>query len=72
MLVRNAKASYYHSGPTLTSWHRLRRRALQGTAKWLLAVDPVAHPEATSAWFYFFLCGVIGILMAPGFVYITQ
>src|SRR2546428_4920763 len=31
------------------------------SAKWLLAVDPVAHPEATSAWFYFFLCGVIGI-----------
>ena len=42
------------------------------SAKWLLAVDPVAHPEATSAWFYFFLCGVIGILMAQAFVYITQ
>ncbi|MGH8553241.1 MAG: proton/sodium-translocating pyrophosphatase, partial [Methylococcales bacterium] len=42
------------------------------SAKWLLSVDPVAHPEATSAWFYFFLCGVIGILMAQSFVYITQ
>src|SRR4029434_6346313 len=42
------------------------------SAKWLLAVDPVAHPEATSAWFYFFLCGVIGIAMAQAFVYITQ
>jgi K(+)-stimulated pyrophosphate-energized sodium pump len=42
------------------------------STKWLLAVDPVAHPEATSAWFYFFLCGVIGILMAQAFVYITQ
>ena len=42
------------------------------SAKWLLAVDPAAHPEATSAWFYFFLCGVIGILMAQAFVYITQ
>jgi K(+)-stimulated pyrophosphate-energized sodium pump len=41
-------------------------------ARWLLAVDPVAYPEATSAWFYFFLCGVIGILMAQAFVYITQ
>src|SRR6266699_1642291 len=27
--------------------------------KWLLAVDPVMHPAAESAWFYFFLCGVI-------------
>jgi K(+)-stimulated pyrophosphate-energized sodium pump len=42
------------------------------SAKWLLAVDPAVHPEATSAWFYFFLCGVIGILMAQAFVYITQ
>jgi K(+)-stimulated pyrophosphate-energized sodium pump len=42
------------------------------SAQWLLSVDPVAHPEATSAWFYFFLCGVIGILMAQAFVYITQ
>src|SRR5215471_14878606 len=40
--------------------------------KWLLAVDEVAHPEAASAWFYFFLCGVIGIVMAQAFVYITQ
>ena len=37
------------------------------SARWLLAVDPAAHPEATSAWFYFFLCGVIGILMAQAF-----
>jgi K(+)-stimulated pyrophosphate-energized sodium pump len=41
-------------------------------AKWLLAVDATAHPEAVSAWFYFFLCGVIGIAMAQAFVYITQ
>ena len=40
--------------------------------KWLLAVDPVMHPAAESAWFYFFLCGVIGIAMAQAFVYITQ
>ena len=40
--------------------------------KWLLSVDEVAHPEAASAWFYFFLCGVIGIVMAQAFVYITQ
>ncbi|MGH7830645.1 MAG: sodium-translocating pyrophosphatase [Candidatus Binatia bacterium] len=42
------------------------------SARWLLAVDPAVHPEATSAWFYFFLCGVIGIAMAQAFVYITQ
>jgi K(+)-stimulated pyrophosphate-energized sodium pump len=42
------------------------------TAQWMLAVDPAVHPEATSAWFYFFLCGVIGIAMAQAFVYITQ
>jgi K(+)-stimulated pyrophosphate-energized sodium pump len=41
-------------------------------SKWLLSVDPTKHPEAESAWFYFFLCGVIGILMAQAFVYITQ
>ena len=41
-------------------------------ARWLLAVDSAQHPEATSAWFYFFLCGVIGIAMAQAFVYITQ
>ena len=41
-------------------------------AQWMLAVDPMQHPEATSAWFYFFLCGVIGIAMAQAFVYITQ
>ena len=41
-------------------------------AQWMLAVDPTQHPEATSAWFYFFLCGVIGIAMAQVFVYITQ
>ncbi|MEK7377432.1 MAG: sodium-translocating pyrophosphatase [Candidatus Binatota bacterium] len=40
--------------------------------RWLLAVDPVVHPEAASAWFYFFLCGVVGIAMAQAFVYITQ
>ena len=41
-------------------------------AQWMLVVDPTQHPEATSAWFYFFLCGVIGIAMAQAFVYITQ
>jgi K(+)-stimulated pyrophosphate-energized sodium pump len=44
-------------------------------SKWLLSVDPALHPEfpeAGSAWFYFFLCGVIGIVMAQAFVYITQ
>ena len=42
------------------------------SSKWLLAVDPAAHPEAASAWLYFFFCGVIGIVMAQAFVYITQ
>jgi K(+)-stimulated pyrophosphate-energized sodium pump len=41
-------------------------------ARWMLAVDSAQHPEATTAWFYFFLCGVIGIAMAQAFVYITQ
>ena len=41
-------------------------------SKWLLAVDAAAHPEAASAWLYFFFCGVIGIVMAQAFVYITQ
>ena len=40
--------------------------------QWMLAVDPNQYPQATSAWFYFFLCGVIGILTAQAFVYITQ
>ena len=40
--------------------------------KWLLSVDPATHPGAETAWFYFFLCGVIGIAMAQAFVYITQ
>lgn len=40
--------------------------------RWLLAVDEAAHPEAASAWLYFFFCGVIGIMMAQAFVYITQ
>ncbi len=42
------------------------------TAKLLLAVDVSRYPEAESAWIYFFLCGVVGILMAQAFVYITQ
>jgi K(+)-stimulated pyrophosphate-energized sodium pump len=42
------------------------------SAKWLLAVDSTRYPQASSAWFYFFLCGVVGILMAQAFVYITQ
>ena len=29
-------------------------------------------PLAPSAWMYFFLCGVIGLLMAQAFVFITQ
>jgi K(+)-stimulated pyrophosphate-energized sodium pump len=41
-------------------------------AYWMLAVDPAKYPEAGSAWIYFFFCGVIGILMAQAFVYITQ
>jgi K(+)-stimulated pyrophosphate-energized sodium pump len=40
--------------------------------QWLLVVDPNKYPQATSAWLYFFLCGVIGILTAQAFVYITQ
>ena len=40
--------------------------------RWLLGVDAAVHPEATSAWFYFFLCGVIGIATSQAFVYITQ
>jgi K(+)-stimulated pyrophosphate-energized sodium pump len=40
--------------------------------QWMLAVDPNKYPQATWAWFYFFLCGVIGILTAQAFVYITQ
>ncbi len=39
---------------------------------YMLQVDPAQHPEASSAWIYFFFCGVIGILMAQAFVYITQ
>jgi K(+)-stimulated pyrophosphate-energized sodium pump len=40
--------------------------------RWLLGVDAATHPEAESAWFYFFLCGVVGILTSQAFVYITQ
>jgi K(+)-stimulated pyrophosphate-energized sodium pump len=40
--------------------------------RWLLTVDSTVHTEATSAWFYFFLCGVIGIATSQAFVYITQ
>jgi K(+)-stimulated pyrophosphate-energized sodium pump len=39
---------------------------------WLLRVDAGQHPEAASAWIYFFFCGVIGIAMSQAFVYITQ
>lgn len=35
--------------------------------KWLLD-----NPIATEAWWHFYLCGVIGILTAIAFVYITQ
>jgi K(+)-stimulated pyrophosphate-energized sodium pump len=41
-------------------------------ARWLLQVDPATHPEAQSAWFYFFLCGLVGIATSQLFVYITQ
>ncbi|HEX2228338.1 MAG TPA: sodium-translocating pyrophosphatase [Candidatus Binatia bacterium] len=41
-------------------------------AYWMLGVDPGKYPDASSAWIYFFFCGVIGILMAQAFVYITQ
>ncbi|HWP60332.1 MAG TPA: sodium-translocating pyrophosphatase [Candidatus Acidoferrales bacterium] len=40
--------------------------------RWLMRVDASAHPEAAQAWFYFFLCGLIGILTSQAFVYITQ
>ncbi|MGH7834492.1 MAG: proton/sodium-translocating pyrophosphatase, partial [Candidatus Binatia bacterium] len=39
---------------------------------WLLGVDSAKYPEASSAWIYFFFCGVIGIAMSQAFVYITQ
>jgi K(+)-stimulated pyrophosphate-energized sodium pump len=39
---------------------------------WLLTIDATSYPEAASAWFYFFLCGVIGIATSQAFVYITQ
>ncbi len=42
------------------------------TSKYLLTVDVAKYPKAEWAWFYFFLCGVVGILMAQAFVYITQ
>jgi len=34
---------------------------------WLLSIE-----QAPNAWFYFFLCGLVGIAMAQAFVYITQ
>jgi K(+)-stimulated pyrophosphate-energized sodium pump len=37
------------------------------TSYWLLSTE-----RAPTAWWYFFLCGVVGILMAQAFVYITQ
>jgi K(+)-stimulated pyrophosphate-energized sodium pump len=36
-------------------------------SRWLLHSDKAPH-----AWFYFFLCGIVGIVMAQLFVYITQ
>jgi len=42
------------------------------STRWLLTVDSTVHTDATSAWFYFFLCGVIGIATSQAFVYITQ
>jgi K(+)-stimulated pyrophosphate-energized sodium pump len=39
---------------------------------WMLQIDAAKYPEAGSAWLYFFWCGVIGIVMAQLFVYITQ
>jgi K(+)-stimulated pyrophosphate-energized sodium pump len=41
-------------------------------SQWMLAIDSNKYPQATSAWLYFFVCGVIGILTAQAFVYITQ
>ena len=38
-----------------------------GTTKWLLGV-----PNAPQAWWHFFLCGIIGVLMSVAFVWITQ
>ena len=32
----------------------------------------LSSPQAPGAWVYFFACGVIGLLMAQAFVYITQ
>ncbi|MCX6645699.1 MAG: sodium-translocating pyrophosphatase [bacterium] len=37
------------------------------TTKWLLSV-----PNAPQAWWHFFLCGIIGVLMSVAFVWITQ
>ncbi len=37
------------------------------TSYWLLHTD-----RAPNAWFYFFLCGLVGIATAQAFVYITQ
>ena len=37
------------------------------TTHWLLGV-----PNAPQAWWHFFLCGIIGVLMSVAFVWITQ
>jgi len=34
--------------------------------------EMLSSPQASGAWAYFFACGVVGLLMAQAFVYITQ
>ncbi len=41
--------------------------AFGGASRWLLHSE-----QAPSAWWHFFLCGIIGVLTSVAFVYITQ
>jgi len=41
--------------------------AFGGCTYWLLS-----SPQAPSAWWHFFLCGIMGVLTSVAFVYITQ
>ncbi|MFH1330083.1 MAG: sodium-translocating pyrophosphatase [Actinomycetota bacterium] len=45
----------------------LAMAAFGGASYWLLSVD-----GAPSAWWHFFLCGIIGVATSVAFVYITQ
>jgi K(+)-stimulated pyrophosphate-energized sodium pump len=45
----------------------LAMAAFGGASYWLLN-----SPSAPQAWWHFFLCGVVGVLMSVAFVYITQ